>query len=175
MLLMRYHRSSQASLNSAALEKAIDKEVEHVWSFPLTIDSIRRIKNAGVAELGVAEQFSINDKVERYTKRRVTYNCSLPGPSGLSMNNRVLRDTLQLCFYGFCLLRILQMIAAMRIKWTSKCILIVKIDLDAAYRRVHANAKIVSTCIPIVEKPAFLCLCLTFVTTHTPEEYTTIS
>ena len=91
------------------------------------------------------------------------------------MNNRVLRDTLQLCFYGFCLLSILQMIAAMRIKWPSKCILIVKTDLDAAYQLVHANAKIMSTCIKIVENPAFICLRLTFGTTHTPAEYTTLS
>ena len=67
------------------------------------------------------------------------------------------------------------MIAAIRIKCPSKCILIVKTDLDAAHRRVHANAKIASTFIPIVEKPAFLCLRLPFVTIPTPEEYITIS
>ena len=151
MLLRGDHNSAHPDLNAAALEKAIDKEVEHVWAFPLTIGSICRIKNAGVVQIGVAEQFSINKKVERYIKRRVNHDCYFLGLSGISMNNRVLRDTLQLCFYGFCLLRILQMIAAMRIKWTSKCILIVKIDLDAAYRRVHANTKIVSTCMLEVE------------------------
>ena len=67
------------------------------------------------------------------------------------------------------------MIAAMRIKCPSKCILIVKADLDAAHRRVHTNAKIASTFIPIVEKPAFLCLSLPFGTTPTTEEYITIS
>ena len=74
MLLRGDHRSEQPALNVAALEKSIYKEVEHVWSFPLTIGSIRRIKHVVVTQLGVAEQFSINDKVERYTKRCVTYN-----------------------------------------------------------------------------------------------------
>ena len=98
-----------------------------------------------VVQLGLAENFSINDKVERYTKRRVNHECSFQGLSGLYMNNRVLGDTPHLCFYGFFLLRILQMIAAMRIKWPSKFIMIGKTDLYAAYRRVHANAKITST------------------------------
>ena len=54
-------------------------------------------------------------------------------------------------------------------------IIIGKTDLDAAYRRIHANAKTPSTCITIVEKLAFICLKLPFGTTHAPAEYTTIS
>ena len=142
---------------------------------PLTIDSISHIKNIGFVPIGVAEQFSINEKGERYTKIRVTHCCSFPGHSGLFVNTQVLKDTLQTCFYGFCLLRIIHMIVAMRIKWPSKGILIVKIDLNAAYQRVHANPQIAATCIAIVVKLSFLCLCLLFVTTSTPAEYTTIS
>ena len=61
-LLRGGHKSSRSSLNAAALEKAIYKEVEHIWALPLTIESIRRIKNAGVVPLGVSEQLSINEK-----------------------------------------------------------------------------------------------------------------
>ena len=67
------------------------------------------------------------------------------------------------------------MIAAMCIKWSLKCILIVKKFLNAAYRCVHANAQIASICIAIVGKLVFLCLCLSFGTTTAPKEYTTIS
>ena len=141
----------------------------------LTIYSIHHIKNLGVVPLGVAEKFSINKKGEHYSKRCVTHNCSFQVPSGLSVNNQVLKETLQTCFYGFCFLRILHIIAAMCIKCPSKRILIGKTDLDVAYQRVHANAQIASTCIAIVGKLAFLCLCLTFGTTPAPEEYTTIS
>ena len=93
MLLRGEHNSAKSDLNESALEKSIDKEVEHEWALPLTIDSICHIKNVGVVLLGVAEQFSINEKVECYTKRSVIHNCSLPGPSGLSINNRVLSCT----------------------------------------------------------------------------------
>ena len=142
---------------------------------PLTIDSLHHMENAGVVPLGVAENFSINDKGERYNKRHVTHDCSFPGPPGLSMNNQVLKDTLQPCFYVFFLLRIIHMIAAMLIKWPSKCILIGKTDLDAAYRQVHANTQIAAKCIKTVGKLAFLCFSLTFRTTPAPEKYTTIS
>ena len=132
-------------------------------------------KNVGVVTLGVEEQFSINEKGERYVKIRVTHDCSFPGPSGLSVNNRVQRESLQPCFYGFCLLRILYMISAMQSRWPTKRILIGKTDLDAAYRQIHAHANIASTCIVIVDEPEFLCLRLPFGTTPAPAEYTTIS
>ena len=175
MLLRVNHKLARSALNAEALGESIDKEVERGWALPLTIDSLPRIKNAGVVPLGVAEQFSIDKKVECYTKSLVTHNFSLPGSLGLFVNNRVLKDILQPCFYVFCLLRILRMISAMRIKYPSKIILIGKTDPDAAYRRVHANAQIAAACIVIVGKIAFLYLRLPFGTTPAPEKYTTIS
>ena len=93
----------------------------------------------------------------------------------MSINNRVLRDTLQPCVSVFCVLRILHIISEIRLKWSSKCILIRKIDLDAVYRQIHANLKITSSCIEIVGILAFLCLGLPFGTTPALEEYTAIS
>ena len=90
--------------------------------------------------LGVAEQFSINEKGGRYIKRRVTHDCSFPVTSGLSVNNQVQQESLQSFVYGFCLLRILHMISEMRNKCPTKLILIGKTDLDVAYRWIHANA-----------------------------------
>ena len=66
------------------------------------------------------------------------------------------------------------MISAMQNKYPTKKIFIGKIDLDAAYRQIYANATIASTCIAIVDKIAFLCMQLPFGTTPAPEEYTTI-
>ena len=67
------------------------------------------------------------------------------------------------------------MISAMRSIWLTKRILIGKIDLDAAYRWIHANATTASTCIAIVDEIAFLCIRLPFGTTPAPAEYTTVS
>ena len=125
--------------------------------------------------LGVAEKFLIDKKGERYIKICVTHDCSFPDPSGLLVNNRVQRDLLQPCFYGFCLLRIIHMISVMQVRWPTKRIIIRKTVLDAASLRINANATTVSTCIAIVNKLAFLCLRLPFGTTPEPAEYTTVS
>ena len=44
-----------------------------------------------VVPVGVYEKLSINEREEKYTKRSVTHNCSLPGLSGLYINNIVMR------------------------------------------------------------------------------------
>ena len=169
MILRGNHKSSHSVLNSSALDKAISKEIDHEWAFPLTIYSLQSSKNAWVLSLGVAQQFSINEKGGgRYTKGRVTPDWSFPGLLGILVNKQVQQDSLQPCFYGFCLLRILHMISTMRIRWPTKVILIGKTDLDAANLRIHANATTVSTCIAIVDELDFLCLGLTFGTTPAP-------
>ena len=67
------------------------------------------------------------------------------------------------------------MISAIRSRWPTKRILIGKTDLDAAYRRIYANAKTALTCIAIVGELYFICLRLPFDITPAPAEYTTIS
>ena len=62
MILRRNHKSSQSEIKSAALDKAISKEIDHGWALPLTIESLQNIKNAGAVPLGVAAQLSINEK-----------------------------------------------------------------------------------------------------------------
>ena len=44
MLLRGNHKSSHSVLNSAAIDKAISKEIDHGWALPLTIESLKSIK-----------------------------------------------------------------------------------------------------------------------------------
>ena len=62
MLLRGNHKPERSALIKEALEKAIDKEVEHGWEYPLKIDSLCHIENAGVASLGVSEKLSLDKK-----------------------------------------------------------------------------------------------------------------
>ena len=117
---------------------------------------------------------SINEKQERYTNRCVTHYWYFPGPSVLSVNNRFFKETFQIFFYGLFLLIILCVIPSIRMKWTYKIIFIRKTDLDAAYCRIHANSRIKSTCIAIIDNLALVCLQLPFVITHVLLEYTTV-
>ena len=145
-------------MNSTTLDKDISKEVDHVWAFPLTIGSVQNIKNTGVVPLGSAEQFSINKKGGCCIKRCVTRNCWFPGYLWLSVNNRVQWESLQSWFYGFLWLGIFHIVSANRNKCQIKWIIIRKTDLDASYRRIHANATTTSTCIAILHKLAFIWL-----------------
>ena len=79
-------------MKSEVLEKSIIKEVDHRWILPLTIGSIQNIKNSGIVPLVVAEQLSINKKGGSYIKQRMTRDCSFPGISGISVNNRLQRE-----------------------------------------------------------------------------------
>ena len=54
MILRVNHKSSHSVLNSSAIDKSISKEIDHGWALPLTIESLRNIKNARVVPLGVA-------------------------------------------------------------------------------------------------------------------------
>ena len=74
MILRGNHKSSLSVINAVALNKATSKEIDHVWALPLIIEYLQSKKNAGVVPLGVAEQFSINKKGERYIKRRVIHD-----------------------------------------------------------------------------------------------------
>ena len=161
------------NLNATDLEKPTGKELDHGWVPTLTIELVRHINSTGVSLLGVADKFQINEKWEHHTKRCVTHDFYYPGPSGLSVYNRSLKDNLQPCLYGLRLLRILHMIKDIRIKWPSKRILIEKTDLGAAYCRIHTKKRIASTCIAIVDNIYLLCLRLNFITMNALEDYNT--
>ena len=65
MLLRGNNKSERSYLITEALEKAIDKKVEHGWESPLTIDLLCHIEKVGVASLGVSKK--IINRQERRT------------------------------------------------------------------------------------------------------------
>ena len=79
----------------------MDKEVQHGWALPLTIDPTYYIKDTGILPLGVAGKLSINEKDGRYAKRRVNHECYLPVPPVIYLNNRLMRNTRQPLFCVF--------------------------------------------------------------------------
>ena len=55
MIIRGNHKSPHLELNSAALYKAISKDIDHGWALPLTIKSLQNIRNAGVVPLWIVE------------------------------------------------------------------------------------------------------------------------
>ena len=66
---------------------------------PVTLESVAKIKGAGVIPIGVAQQQSVDEKGNRYTKFRTTHDASFPPPSEQSINDRLLKTVLYPCYY----------------------------------------------------------------------------
>ena len=84
-------------------------------------------------------------------------------------------DLLDECVYGHCLRRILHGIHRKRIEFPTTRILISKMDLDAAYRRLHMKAKWAVRQITIVDNIAYILTRLAFGATIGPSVYSTVS
>ena len=145
------HKSATTEEGLKSINKAYDKEVKYGWQIPILPSVIKSLKNASVTPLGVATQWTINEKNERIIKRRVTHDCTFPGPSGNSANTRVPDENLEDCIYGFTLRRILHEAHQMRFRHKSSKIYATKTDSDAAYRRIHVCIDSALACITIVD------------------------
>lgn len=170
------HKSALTKENAAALNKAFDKEVKFNWAIPILPHCIKLIKDACLTPLGVAVQWSINAKNERILKRRVTHDCSFVGPaSNTSPNSRVISDLLEPCEYGHAFRRFIHGIHDIRRRHPSTKIWMNKTDLDAAYRRIHANASAAVTCITAIEEIAYLTIRLPFGASPAPTKFSLVS
>ena len=166
------HKSAESPMdNAAALKLNYAKEVKNGWMLPITIESLQKLKGAAVIPVGVASQFSIDNKGKQITKRRTTHDASFPPPSEHSINNRMIRDLLADCFFGHCLLRILHQIHIMRFTYPSVCIFLSKLDIDAAYRRIHVTAKMAMLAITIIKRIAYVLLRLPFGVANGPADF----
>ena len=144
------HKSASHQEGIQAITKAFKREVSLGWQIPILPDAIKAIKGACITPLGVAKQWTINSSNERIIKKRVTHDCTFPGPSGLSANLRVPEDILDECLYGFALLRLLHEAHQMRFRHKHSRIFTTKTDMDSAYRRVHAALTCVVAVITVI-------------------------
>ena len=169
------HKSAKLPENAEALDKAFTKEVKYRWAIPIDPKCIKSIPHACVTPLGVATQWSINAENERIIKRRTTHDCTFPGPSGLSCNKRVISEDLVECTYGHAFTRFIHGIHAMRVRHPNHKIWINKTDMDAAYRRIHANMLSAVLCITILNDIAYLLGRLPFGSSPAPSFFSIIS
>ena len=119
------------------LDKNYNKEVSKGWMIPFTKECLEKIKGAGVIPIGLASQWTLDAEGNKVPKRRTAHDLSRPMDSGHSVNNMVDENKLDECLFGYCLLRMLHRIHHMRWRYPLTPILMSKIDLDAAFRRLH--------------------------------------
>ena len=98
------HKLASNRENEPTLVKNYEKEVKHGCMLLVTGESVKRIKGAAVIPIRVAQQSSIDEDSKKFTKRRTTHDTSFSPPSGESVNNRLIQELLEPCYYGHCLL-----------------------------------------------------------------------
>jgi hypothetical protein len=131
------NKSASDEKDLPILDKNYNKEVSKGWMIPFTKECITKIKGAGVIPIGLASQWTLDETGKKVPKRRTAHDLSRPMDSGHSVNNMVDEDKLDECLFGYCLLRMLHNIHDMRLRYPLTPILVSKIDLDAAFRRLH--------------------------------------
>ena len=109
------HKSAQLLTNEQSLEENYQKEVEHGWMMPITVESVLKVEGAAVIQIGVATQSSIDTSGDHYTIRKTTYDASVQPASGEFINRRLIRDDLEPCFYRHCLPHLLHALHSMRL------------------------------------------------------------
>jgi hypothetical protein len=122
------------------LKKLISDDIKFGYGLFVPRGKIARLSNACLAPMNIMNQFTLNASGEIVDKEGLTHNQSFKWQSGLSVNKRVIRENLQQCMYGRCLMRLLCWILAARRKFPNAPIALQKIVIKSAYRQCHLNA-----------------------------------
>jgi hypothetical protein len=144
------------------LDELISSDIRHGFALPLLIYVLPFIKNASIAPLGCHEQETINEAGEHIPKCRMTHDQTFPGPSGKSVNLRVVKDQLPPCMFSHVLSRVLHYIVDLCHRHPSTRIYLCKFDVDAAYRRCHLSSQTASECLTVYKNTLIMALRLTF-------------
>ena len=135
---------ASANLHPDEIHKLMMKDVGHGFVLPLSLEGINNLRGAELAPLGVAKQFSIDENGEQIPKFRATHDQSFAPLQGDSVNERIDRTSLLDCNYGFTLQRLIHAVLVLRHRHPLSPILISKVDLDSAYRRMHCSPDLAS-------------------------------
>ncbi len=132
------HKGASQKLD--LLKKLISDDIRYGYGLVIKRGEISCLPNACVASMNITEQFTLDVGGEIVDKECLTHDQSFKWQSGLSVNRRVIRVSLQRCMYSRCLMRLLCWIVAGRRMFPKAPIALQKIDIKSVYRRCHLNA-----------------------------------
>jgi hypothetical protein len=132
------HKGASQKLD--LLKKLISEDIRYGCGLVIPRGKISRLPNACVAPMNITKQFTLDAGGEIVDKERLTHDQSFKWQSRLSVNRRVIRDSLQHCMYGRCLMQLLCWIVAARRKFPKAPIALQKINIKSAYWQCHLNA-----------------------------------
>ncbi|EED86556.1 predicted protein [Thalassiosira pseudonana CCMP1335] len=130
------------------------EDVKLGYGIPITTDcaaklSAAKLKHAEIYPVCLQHQTTIDARGASTTKKRVTHDLSNNRTEGKSINQRVIEPLVPKVTFGYTLLRICHAIHHFRYQNPSSRILLNKVDIEKAYRRVHTSATMASKCIAV--------------------------
>jgi LysM repeat protein len=141
------HKSTNNKEDKIHVTKAMETDVTRGFGLILTRTCVERIKQAEIYPLGLQHQMTINERGEHIPKKRVCHDLSNNRDQGYSINQRVIEERVPSVLFGYTFLRFLHMIHHIRFFNPNERILINKVDIEKAYRRLHTSAKMTAKCI----------------------------
>ena len=99
--------------------------------------------------MGCQNQLTIDENGNIIPKKRVTHDLSHNRREGQSVNQRVREEELPGVMFGHAILRFLHLVHHLRWHHPRNRILMNKIDVEKAYRRLHTKASVTVKCIAI--------------------------
>jgi len=130
---------------------------------PFPISYITGLPDSEIAPVGIYNmQFKINLDGSWTQKFRLTHDQTFEASTGMSVNNRTIRDKLDPLFYGGCLSRIINNIVSLRLRCPNKKILGGKSDIKSAYQRITLHGDTAARCTMMCENFGLVSLRLTF-------------
>jgi hypothetical protein len=161
MLERGNHKSAKDE--PAEVSKLLLKDVTHGFSMPVLPSIIPKLMKALVQPFGMAKQTTLTELGERQVKYRLTQDLSfsLTGDRR-SVNSRIDMSAYVGMIYGWCLLRLIHFIVALRAKFPQSRILICKYDYSDAYRRIAHAAHAAVQSIAVFAGIAYIALRMTF-------------
>ena len=160
--MRRGNHKSAASEPEILIEK-VRSDVKYGFAIPIRPSELPRIPHAMVQPVGIASQFCLTESGERKIKNRLTHDMSYSiTKKNASINKRSDMEQYPDMVYGFCLIRTIHFVVALRQDFPNERILISKFDFSDAYRRISLSGLAVVQTILIVQSIAFLCLRLSF-------------
>jgi hypothetical protein len=116
------------------LRELINDEVKRGFALPLLLYKIKNIPGVLIAPLNIQQQMTINERGEIIPKNQITHDQSWAWQSGTSVNSRVDKEQLMLCYFGHTMKRIINWVIATRKKYPNTRILATKLNIKAAFR-----------------------------------------
>jgi hypothetical protein len=153
----------------------VHDEVRCGFSLPLPTATLIKLPRCYLAPLDMIYQGSIDERGRFVEKSRLAHELSLKGPSGMSVNSRVIGLFLPANLFWFALRHMVHFIVGCRLHFPEKLVLIDKADMKTAYRRVRLQLVVLVECIPQLDRLLFMMSRFPFRGKPCPAQWCTIS